>query len=67
MTRRRPTWPPRGLLRGSTRSAIERVWGKPLGDKAQLKIIRYQGTPNEREELLTVDLREQESGQDSVV
>jgi hypothetical protein len=36
--------------------AVERVWGKPLGNKAQLKIIRHQGTPQETEELTTLDL-----------
>jgi hypothetical protein len=36
---------------------IERVWGRPLGDKAQLRVIRHQGTPQEIEELVTVDLR----------
>jgi hypothetical protein len=35
---------------------VERVWGKPLGNKAQLKIIRHQGTPNETEELITIKL-----------
>jgi hypothetical protein len=35
---------------------IERIWGKPLGGKAQLKIIRHQGTPNETEELITIRL-----------
>src|SRR5262249_24239625 len=36
--------------------SIERVWGRPLGGKAQLKIIRHQGTPQETEELITVRL-----------
>jgi tetratricopeptide (TPR) repeat protein len=40
---------------------IERIWGHPLGDKAQLKIIRHQGTPDEREELLTVELKSRHS------
>ena len=30
---------------GQYRVSVERVWGKPLGGKAQLKIIRHQGTP----------------------
>ena len=33
---------------------VERIWGRPLGNKAQLKIIRHQGTPDESEELVTV-------------
>jgi tetratricopeptide (TPR) repeat protein len=36
---------------------VEKVWGHPLGGKAQLKIIRHQGTPDEHEELLTVELK----------
>src|SRR5262249_34554571 len=35
---------------------VERVWGQPLGNKAQLRIIRHQGTPDETEELVTVAL-----------
>ncbi|MFO0925935.1 MAG: hypothetical protein U0736_02720 [Gemmataceae bacterium] len=33
---------------------VERIWGKPLGNKAQLKIIRHQGTPQETEQLVTL-------------
>jgi hypothetical protein len=33
---------------------VERVWGRPLGNRAQLRIIRYQGTPRETEELVTI-------------
>ncbi|MFO0844433.1 MAG: vWA domain-containing protein [Gemmataceae bacterium] len=39
---------------GEYRVLVERVWGKPLGGKAQLKVIRHQGTPDETEELVTV-------------
>jgi hypothetical protein len=35
---------------------VERVWGKALGGKAQLKIIRHQGTPEETEQLVTVKI-----------
>jgi hypothetical protein len=35
---------------------VERVWGHPLGNKAQLKVIRHQGTPGEIEEVKTIDL-----------
>jgi tetratricopeptide (TPR) repeat protein len=40
---------------------VERVWGKPLGDKAQLKIIRHQGTPQQHEQLVTVLLTSNKS------
>jgi hypothetical protein len=40
---------------------IEKVWGHPLNNKAQLKIIRHQGTPEEREELVTVELKSRHS------
>ncbi|HEY7152403.1 MAG TPA: hypothetical protein VH575_00445, partial [Gemmataceae bacterium] len=36
---------------------IETVYGHPLGGKAQLRIIRHQGTPDETEELRTVELK----------
>jgi tetratricopeptide (TPR) repeat protein len=36
---------------------VEKVWGHPLNNKAQLKIIRHQGTPEEREQLLTIELK----------
>ncbi len=36
---------------------IEKVWGHPLNNKAQLKIIRHQGTPEEREQLRTIELK----------
>jgi hypothetical protein len=36
---------------------IEKIWGHPLNNKVQLKIIRHQGTPEEREELRTVELK----------
>jgi tetratricopeptide (TPR) repeat protein len=41
---------------GEYHASVERVWGHPLGDKAQLKIIRHQGTPDETEQLVTVYL-----------
>jgi hypothetical protein len=41
---------------GEYQVTVERVWGRPLGDKAQLKIIRHQGTPDETERLVTVYL-----------
>jgi tetratricopeptide (TPR) repeat protein len=40
---------------------IEKVWGHPLNNKAQLKIIRHQGAPEEREQLLTVELKSNHS------
>jgi tetratricopeptide (TPR) repeat protein len=36
---------------------IEKVYGHPLGGKCQVKIIRHQGTPDETEQLLTVELK----------
>jgi hypothetical protein len=40
---------------------IETVWGRPLNGKAQLRIIRHQGTPDETEELRTVELKSRHS------
>ena len=41
---------------GKYRVSIERVWGKPLGGKAQLEIVRHQGTPEETSELITLKI-----------
>ena len=41
---------------GEYRVSVERVWGKPLGGKAQLEIIRHQGTPEETDELITLKI-----------
>jgi tetratricopeptide (TPR) repeat protein len=42
---------------GDYEVTVEHVWGAPLSNKAQLKIIRHQGTPQQTEELATIDLR----------
>jgi hypothetical protein len=42
---------------GDYEVTVERIWGQPVGNRAQLKIIRHQGTPQQEEELLTVDLK----------
>ena len=36
---------------------MDRVWGSPLSHRAQLKIVRHQGTPRQSEELVTIDLK----------
>ena len=36
---------------------IETIWGKTLGEKAQLRIIRNQGTPEQFEEVMQIDLK----------
>jgi hypothetical protein len=41
---------------GEYRITVDRIWGRPLGNKAQLRIIRHQGTPEESEELVTVTI-----------
>jgi hypothetical protein len=40
---------------------IEKVWGHPLNNKVQVKIITHQGTPQEREQLRTIDLKSRTS------
>jgi hypothetical protein len=40
---------------------VEKVWGRALNDKVQLRIIRHQGTPEETEQLLTVELKSRQS------
>ncbi|HEX5270916.1 MAG TPA: hypothetical protein VFW33_10530, partial [Gemmataceae bacterium] len=39
---------------GTYRVRVERVFGHPLGDKAQLRVVRHKGTPEEREEVISV-------------
>jgi tetratricopeptide (TPR) repeat protein len=41
---------------GEYEITIDRVWGHPVSEKAQLRILRHQGTKDEREELIAVDL-----------
>ncbi|HMF14234.1 MAG TPA: hypothetical protein VKE94_18085, partial [Gemmataceae bacterium] len=36
---------------------VDRIWGRPLGDKAQVEITRYKGTPREHTRVETVDFR----------
>ncbi len=40
---------------------VRRVWGKPLGNKASVKVIRNQGTPEESVELFSLDLSKKDS------
>jgi hypothetical protein len=42
---------------GEYEATVDKVWGHPLGDKVQLRIIRQQGSDDESEQLLTVDLQ----------
>jgi hypothetical protein len=39
---------------GTYKVRVERVFGHPLGDKAQLRVVRHKGTPEEREEVISV-------------
>jgi hypothetical protein len=41
---------------GEYKISVVPVWGRPLGNKAQLRIIRHQGTEDETEELVTIRL-----------
>jgi hypothetical protein len=41
---------------GKYKVTVERNWGRSLGDKAQLRVVRHRGTPQEREELITLDV-----------
>jgi len=37
---------------------VDKVWGRPLGNKAQLTIIEHQGTDKETSKLITINLAE---------
>jgi hypothetical protein len=43
---------------GEYQIEVYRVWGKPDFEKARLRIIRHQGTKDEHEQLVPVDLRD---------
>ena len=43
---------------GKYKITVDTVWGRPLGDKAQLQVIQHQGTDKETSKLITVDLKE---------
>jgi hypothetical protein len=46
---------------GEYKIIVDRTWGRPLGDKAKLEIVRHQGTPDETVELVTVNLASAQS------
>jgi hypothetical protein len=46
---------------GAYTVTVERIYGRPFADKAQLRIIRHRGTPQESEQLLTVELKSRQS------
>jgi von Willebrand factor type A domain len=41
---------------GAYEFTVEPLWGTPLRNKAQLRVTYHKGTPEQREEILTVDL-----------
>lgn len=40
--------------------SVDKVWGRPLGNKATIKVTRNQGMPNEKIEMHTIDLSKPE-------
>jgi hypothetical protein len=42
---------------GEYEISVERRWGRPLGDKAQVMITLHQGTPQETTQIETIDLK----------
>ena len=42
---------------GDYEVTVDRVWGRPLSDLAQMTVIRHQGTPQETQELVTINLK----------
>lgn len=41
---------------GTYEAKVDRVWGRPTSGKAQIKVIRHQGTPDQRVEYHTINL-----------
>jgi len=46
---------------GEYQISVERIWGRTLGDKAQIRVIRHQGTRNQTEKLYTVWVKSNKS------
>jgi tetratricopeptide (TPR) repeat protein len=44
---------------GKYKVIVDRVAGRPQGDKAQVKVTTHKGTPQERVEYFTVDVKDQ--------
>ena len=42
---------------GEYKIEVERVWGKPVAETAQVRIIAHQGTKDESDQVVTVDLK----------
>jgi hypothetical protein len=53
-TMTRETYVAARAFSGEYRISVDRIWGRPLGHKAQLRVIHHQGTPEETEDLFTV-------------
>jgi hypothetical protein len=45
---------------GSYQVTVDKVWGRPLGNKAMIKVTRRQGTPEQAVEIHTIDLTKPE-------
>ncbi|MFN4262011.1 MAG: hypothetical protein ACK4RK_22270, partial [Gemmataceae bacterium] len=56
MERRRETYVAAQAFSGDYEVTVERIWGRPLGGKATLEIIRHQGSPQETRERHTIVL-----------
>src|SRR5262249_30043158 len=41
---------------GTYEVRVKRIWGRPLGNKATLKVTRHRGTADEATQLITLDL-----------
>jgi tetratricopeptide (TPR) repeat protein len=45
---------------GVYKVTVDRVWGRPLGGRAQLQIIHHQGTPQQQVDVVTVNVGEKQ-------
>ncbi len=43
-------------FKGNYEIRVKKVWGKTLGDKAQVRVIHNQGTAQQQEEIFSIDL-----------
>src|SRR5262249_13417895 len=48
-------------FRGKYKITVERIWGTPSDNKAQIQVIRHQGTDKETSQLFTLNLKDEAS------
>ncbi len=48
-------------FRGKYKITVDRIWGEPSDNKAQIQVIRHQGTDKESSQVFTLNLKDESS------